>query len=186
MSKSFETYFSHNFGKLQLEPPLFYHAPVGIRFELGDPAEMDEEIYFKRVNYRAKRLFQEIFEPSDLIYLVVDKDTDSIRRYLKNKNLKYSLSMDSNSRIILKCKIEDLRCIRMLQAILNVDLIRKPRLRGQCWFINTRTNIIFHAYDDRGLDIVGNEASLLRSLYTQYQDWILDYDRAQIDHYFIE
>ncbi|EUJ31425.1 hypothetical protein PCORN_05186 [Listeria cornellensis FSL F6-0969] len=105
---------------------------------------------------------------------------------MKNKNLKYSLRMDSKERVILKCKIEDLRYIRMLQAILNVDLMRKPRLHGQCWFINTRTNIIFHAYDDRGLDIVGNESSSLRSLYEQYQDWILDYDREQIDNYFIE
>lgn len=91
--------------------------------------------------------------------------------------LEFESRRTTKDRIILKCKIEDVRYVRMLQAILNVDFIRKPRLHGRCWFINTRTNIIFHAYDDRGVDIVGNETHSLRPLYEQYKDWVLDYDR---------
>ena len=39
-------------------------------------------------------------------------------------------------------------------------------------------------YDDRGLDIVSADNETLRPIYNKHNDWILDYDREQIDRQF--
>lgn len=36
-------------------------------------------------------------------------------------------------------------------------------------------------YDDRGLDIISTDQETLRLIYKKHNDWILDYDREQID-----
>jgi Domain of unknown function (DUF3885) len=43
--------------------------------------------------------------------------------------------------------------------------------------------ILFHPYDDRGMDIIGNK-SLTKQIYEKFNDWLLDYDRTVMDNYF--
>ena len=53
-------------------------------------------------------------------------------------------------------------------------------MHGDTFFLNQRTGIIFHMYDDRGIDIIAPEAAVLRHLYETHKDLILDYDREKI------
>ena len=46
LAKRFE-HILHDLGMAGLEHPLFYHAPVGIRFEIGG----DEPVYLESVSY---------------------------------------------------------------------------------------------------------------------------------------
>ena len=39
-------------------------------------------------------------------------------------------------------------------------------------------------YDDRGLDIISADKEILGPIYKKQKDWILDYDREQIDKQF--
>lgn len=39
-------------------------------------------------------------------------------------------------------------------------------------------------YDDRGLDVVAKNKENLQKLYVMFNNWILDYDRKQIDETF--
>jgi hypothetical protein len=54
----------------------------------------------------------------------------------------------------------------------------------EVFFINTENQVIFYLYDDRGLDIVAKEKRVLSDLYHRYNDWILVYDRREIDQVF--
>jgi len=44
--------------------------------------------------------------------------------------------------------------------------------------------MIYHLYDDRGCDVIASNKENLRPLYEELNDWILDYDREQIDTIF--
>lgn len=44
----------------------------------------------------------------------------------------------------------------------------------------------FSKYDDRGLDIVASERETLKSIYEQYNKWILDFDRKRVEEIFDE
>ena len=69
----------------------------------------------------------------------------------------------------------------ILQGIANADRARYPAIRGRVYFINRRTNVIMHMYDDRGLDIIAQSKDALDGLYGNFNDWILDHDRARVD-----
>ncbi len=43
---------------------------------------------------------------------------------------------------------------------------------------------IFHGYDDRGCDLLATSPDSIREFYEEYNDWILDYDRDNIDKIF--
>ena len=51
LAKRFE-HILHDLGMAGLEHPLFYHAPVGIRFEIGG----EEPIYLDRLTIRSQPL----------------------------------------------------------------------------------------------------------------------------------
>jgi len=41
-------------------------------------------------------------------------------------------------------------------------------------------------YDDRALDAIATQSKTLLNLYRAFNDWILDYDRRQVDRLFDE
>lgn len=43
--------------------------------------------------------------------------------------------------------------------------------------------ILFHPYDDRGMDIIGNK-NLTKQIHEKFNGWLLDYDRIVMDNYF--
>ncbi|MDQ0185270.1 DUF3885 domain-containing protein [Cytobacillus sp. FSL R5-0569] len=44
--------------------------------------------------------------------------------------------------------------------------------------------MIYHLYDDRGWDVIASNQEDLDLLYEELNNWILDYDREQIDKIF--
>lgn len=44
--------------------------------------------------------------------------------------------------------------------------------------------VMFHLYDDRGLDIISADCDRLFPIYQKFNEWILDYDREKIDAVF--
>lgn len=46
---------------------------------------------------------------------------------------------------------------------------------------NLELGIIINPYDDRGMDVFGPNHDLLKKLYNKRNDWLLDYDREQMD-----
>jgi hypothetical protein len=75
---------------------------------------------------------------------------------------------------------------QIFQAIANSDHGRIPSIAGGVYIIDDRAKLIMHMYDDRGLDVIAADASMLVGLYKGFGDWILDNQRLKIDLRFKE
>lgn len=94
-------------------------------------------------------------------------------------------------RFVLSCKKSDIRYHQLLSAISYEDFPHPSRiLRRNCssgydiYFVNRTQKMIYHFYDDRGCDVIASNKEDLRQLYIACHDWILDYDRVEIDQLF--
>ncbi|MGG4380541.1 DUF3885 domain-containing protein [Priestia megaterium] len=91
-------------------------------------------------------------------------------------------------RFVLSCKKTELRYAQLLKAINYEDfahpstiLKSNPQSGYDIYFINLSKKMIFHLYDDRGCDVLASSKESIRFLYEEYSNWILDYDREEID-----
>lgn len=204
---------AEHFSNLKLRPPLFYNWDIGIRFELGVEWKREyyypNNPYILGCYKRAITLFEALHSPTNDIFVVMDvNDFDkgkNIKHKLKNfspyveKSLLYRLNYQimpyifpeddeegsyKTHRFTLKCKTSDFKYIPLLKAICNQDLGLKPRIFHRVYFININKKTIFHVYDDRGCDLLATSPETIRDIYERYNDWILDYDKNQIDKVF--
>ncbi|WP_076370665.1 DUF3885 domain-containing protein [Peribacillus simplex] len=200
---------NENFPNLELRPPLFYTWKTGIRFELGVDYDSDyayeNSPYLQGVYKRAITLFKSLHSHKDDIYIVVDVNdysdgfkhkSNTFSRYIKEKPLLYRLNQTTTfhdddeegtyktHRFTLKCRTSDFKYIPMLKAICNQDMGIRPSIFNRVYFININRKTIFHVYDDRGCDLLATSPETIRDVYDKYNDWILDYDRNEIDEGF--
>lgn len=202
-------FMNENFPNLELRPPVFYSWKIGIRFELGVDYDSDfayeNSPYLQGVYKRSITLFKSLHSNNDDIYIVVDvRDyadnfklkSKTFSRYIKKKSVLYGLNQKTiihdddeegtykTHRFTLKCKTSDFNYIPMLKAICNQDMGIRPSIFNMVYFININRKTIFHVYDDRGCDLVATSPETIRDVYDNYNDWILAYDRNEIDGVF--
>lgn len=202
-------FMNENFPNLELRPPVFYNWKIGIRFELGVDYDSDfayeNSPYLQGVYKRAITLFKSLHSNNDDIYIVVDVSdyaddfklkSKTFSRYIKGKSVLYGLNQKTiihdddeegtykTHRFTLKCKTSDFKYISMLKAICNQDMGIRPSIFNMVYFININRKTIFHVYDDRGCDLLATSRETIRDVYDKYNDWILAYDRNEIDGVF--
>jgi hypothetical protein len=206
-----QEYLQYHFPKLSIEPPLFYNATFGIRFELGVPyRSIDDPTYFKTVHLRSTMLFNEIFNDYEELFVLVktyrsvepfeafNQGIDVFPKFLTDKKLMREVECFRTEKhfeedgqlsgithhFSLNILKKDLNYIGLLKAIGNQDFGIHPFVTDRIYFIEARKHVIFHMYDDCGLDVVSNNKQALLQLYTKFNRWILDYDREAIDNTF--
>lgn len=169
--------------------------------------------YFQEVINRASTIFQTAFDISDQVFLVymdckyrrrkikfsnfIFKQIDNFKKtevsFLKEKRLyEPDDKFDIQNVAIIKLTADRINHKNILTAIGNSDFPpRQPRLDNngfltnkEVYFVNINKKLIFHMYDDRGLDLISADREILRPIYKRHNDWILDYDRKQIDKQF--
>ncbi|KGX91117.1 hypothetical protein N781_05350 [Pontibacillus halophilus JSM 076056 = DSM 19796] len=206
-------FMNENYPNLELRPPLLYSWGIGIRFELGaeQKGEYDHpnNPYVSECYERAIALFESLHSPTEEILVVMD-----VNDLNKGKNLKHQLKNFPNyvkksllfrlkhqalpyifpeddeegtfktHRFTLRCKTSDLKYVPLLKAICNQDLGLKPFIHHRVYFININRKTIFHVYDDRGCDLLATSPATIKGTYIRHNDWILDYDRPEIDKVF--
>ncbi|WP_332698951.1 DUF3885 domain-containing protein [Halalkalibacter lacteus] len=210
----FNDYINENFSNLKLRPPLFYSWGIGIRFELGVEGNREYDYenspYVQGVYERAITLFKSLHSQDEEIFVVVDvNDFGDGRSYkqkarvfspyvyerlvlykLKHTEIPYIFPEDNEDgkykthRFTLKCKTSDIKYIPLLKAICNQDLGIQPSIFHRIYFLNIKRATIFHVYDDRGCDLLATSPEAIQDIYNKYNDWILDYDRNEIDKVF--
>ena len=190
----------------ELEVPIFYNAPIGIRFEIGDA----EKIYLKRGKInpayieqaanRASKIYQHL-PTFDLLRIDIYPDERSFQQRPLNLNdftniglplpkekmcEKIIMDDDEYKRDSLYWELssQEIDIDKLLAEIIKADIGGFNELASAVYFINTKEKILYHLYDDRGLDVVANTAKSLRTLYDEYNSWILVYDRDEIDKVF--
>ena len=198
IKQEYKQFLEENFNGLKIKMPLFYNWENGLRFDL-QVGDTNTEGYFEEVIKRSSALFRSSFSKTDRVFIVLNQykiKRSKIRSSnyafqqiaeLKKSEVDYSTVRqlyepdDMWNRAISKVAIERINYENILKAIANTDFSREPRIDSQIFFINIDKMLLFNMYDDRGLDIVAKDIETLRPLYTEFNAWILDYDRNVID-----
>jgi len=211
---SIQKYIEENLSNIKFEPPLFYNSSIGIRFELGLPYHwLDDEAYFKIVGERARVLFDSIFNENNRLYVVyvsfepiksldgyiegeVDFFSTFFNDYLLGKveNFQIAEEFDEDTNELIgytksygvSCALTDINYNSILGILGGYSNEKDLYICGRVYFIEPTRNIVYHIYDNRGLDVVSPSKESIHYLYREYNDWILNYDREIIDNIFAD
>lgn len=194
-------------GMAALEHPLFYHGPVGIRFAIGggEPVYLDTEprtpnpAYVNGALKRARTIYEKLPEPPDLLRIDGCPDEEDADTLISTICRRAGLPAPHQQKIEAAA-LPDQPPFRQLQLYWDLSelkfcpesLLREIILGdigGWPGFVSSvylagPGPILYHLYDDRGLDVLGGTRELLLPLYHRFHSWILDYDREQIDRVF--
>lgn len=183
-SERFETSIQQ-IGLKDLPCAVFYSAPYGIRFQIGG----DEKIYLgdhrkpngtyiENAVERALRIYVQL--PTSPNILRIDECPDlSIPGLPKPDQIVGNSSYWSIPK-------EPVFLRKLFREIVKteIDSTGVESLVSNVYFLNSEMNVLFHLYDDRGVDVVAADVECLRPLYESCKVWILDYDREKIDQVF--
>lgn len=204
LEQELESFLRHYFKVSNLERPLFYNFPIGIRFEIGVESTKTKE-YEQIGNFRANEIFNSLFKENDRILLIVDhyeaeeKDyygcsikriSSLIRDYSDTACcfIKHIIDNEEVSikRYIYKTKVSDLKIKKLIMMIIKDDFKKLSinKMNSVVYIINMDNATIYFLYDDRGLDIISHRLATIAPIYYKYSKWILDYDRNKIDSLF--
>ena len=59
-------------------------------------------------------------------------------------------------------------------------------LSSAVFFFDTTRHLLFHPYDDRGVDVVGETTEDIRFLYEDCKNWLLEYDMERMQTTFAQ
>ena len=206
-------YIKNNLQGFSIRKPAYGQLEYSLRFQLGpdEPSPYDHvteicnEGYFEEVFNRATTIFEAVFEKEDNVIVIYQEfawKKHRIRRYnyffkqfqefswgdirFKKVHQVYGVDhADKWNRAIFEIKAKHINYQNIIRGISNQDFwIRKPSVDGEVLLINTDKNIIYHMYDDRGLDVISSEKKAVQPIYEKYKNWILDYNREEINEIF--
>ncbi len=73
---------------------------------------------------------------------------------------------------------------KLIRGRANLEMGFEPAIPQDIYYYSITNEIGFRIYDDRGCDIWSNDKEKLRPIYKSLNEWILDYNRPEIDEYF--
>ena len=211
IKQTYRLFLQNNFAGLKLRKPLFYSWDYGLRFDLQDKKlKTSDDEYFAEAVRRAAEIFETVFAGSDrIIFVFMDykwrrrkirhtnyafRQIDNLDKseifYTKEASVYYQ--NDAFNFALIKLTADRINYKNILTAIAHSDFSpRRPRLDNYgmftdkaIFFFNLDKKLIFHMYDDRGLDVIAADKEILRPIYKKHNDLILDYDRERIDKQF--
>lgn len=206
--QEYSQFLRDNFQGPRIRQPLFYNWDVSLRFNL-QLEKPGSDAYFSEVLLRANTLYEASFNDQDTAFFIL-LDYKYRRRKIRFLNYcfqqikelkKYEVEYskinnvyeptgkiaETWNRAVIKTTSNRINYKKIFTAIANMDFPpRKPRLKflscEEIYFINVDKKLIFHMYDDRGLDLIAADVETLRPIYDKFNHWILDNDREKIDN----
>ncbi|WP_099876031.1 DUF3885 domain-containing protein [Streptococcus suis] len=187
------------FGEQQLVGPFFYATPLALKFEVG-PAEeaetLPKKVYLDRAYARAVELLERASSAYDYVVLSLLQEEDrDIDTYLWHFSSKFNFDKVPEPELI---EVEDwtgevLVFERYLFPIADQDLkdllweiIKADHggfnyLSSSVLFLSSKDKVIYHCYDDRGVDIAVVDDDKRRQLFTDCYDLLFDYDMEEME-----
>jgi len=182
-----------------------YWSDINIRFELGQPYRNGSNRRIMQVNKRVITIFEELFEPTDFIYVVI-KDWGShedpmfgnttpeyLYELLQGSTLEEETFFDidededeEGNKIKVKSEyqfkvtsgmVSSIPYKKIFEGISHYEQGREPSIGQRVYMISKVKNILFHMYDDRGCIAHSPTKEHLKHLYIKYNDWVVDYWR---------
>lgn len=189
------------FGMHALKHPLFYHAPIAIRFEIGgaEPVYLEaggtNPAYICGALTRALSIYEALPEKPHILRIDGYPDGETKEELTKiicrhtglpePHEIRTETIEEKAERLELYWNLSQMDFVpeTLLREIIRSDIGGWNGLSSNVFFLADGP-VLYHLYDDRGLDVLGGTQETLLPLYTRFSDWILDYDRAQIDAVF--
>ena len=78
----------------------------------------------------------------------------------------------------------DLKSKEIIEGIANLEMGFEPYITQDIVFFCPLTTNALNIYDDRGCDVWSNDKEHLRIIYKRLNNWILEYNRKEIDEKF--
>ena len=183
------------------ERPLFYSYHGGLRFELSEGGTYINQ--FLTANQKADEICQAIFKQQETVTVCLKfygskklLGSLSVFRALKELNI----LMPKNSQHWSEPDEEDDDFYHYIAFNASREIIKsllwcacasdfgyiKPNPGIVVYLFNLDLEVVAFPYDDRGMDVVGNNHSFLKSLYTEFNQYLLAYDRESMEATFNE
>ncbi len=193
------------FGGALFERPLFYSYPGGLRFALS--AGETSIAQFLVALEKAQVIAGDVFPAAETFTLCLRAHgrgrgwecRDLLRdirrlgiampseRALWVELLDVAEWHDDNepmSAVTLAFQLPGELLRNVLWGALAQDLAIMPRLPCAAYLLNLRTGVALFPYDDRGMDVVGPNAAVLKGLYARRHAWLLPYDLPLMEETF--
>jgi hypothetical protein len=195
-----------------LEHPVFYNCPIAVRFELGceTPVYLDNSSYddmaanpeyVEASLQRAKTIYTALPQVPNLLRIDTYPNEDasgygnkfdlSVFQKLisfPHEQRQVQIKDGDEQHTVLQlywdlCDI-DFSPDLLLREIIKADLGGISALASSVYFANTEEVYLYHVYDDRGADLVAERKETLCPVYQNLNQWILEYNRKEIDKLF--
>lgn len=186
------------FGSAALEWALFYQNTPALRFELSGGGGCIE--MFTRAYDRAREILSAAFADTAELTVVFAHTCggDTGERSLVLSSIRdcgiriprpYATwtegpDEDDLYRAFLAFRAGRGMMNRLLWGALATEMGIHPGLPCRVYLADVERGILAFPYDDRGMDVIGPNHSLLRELYTRFNPWLLDHDRERMDGFF--
>lgn len=197
-------------GMTELAHPIFDHAPICIRFQIG---ENGAEVYRKQsgrgfsVNpdyvkaclNRSIRIYDSLRTPPDILviegYLYEDDTTEAFVSSVRSATdlpqpdeMKCEICRDEEDafeHVFLFWKLNDFQPNKVLKEIIQADLgSGNYFLTSSVYFVSMDDTVLFHLYDDRGADLAAGKKETIQYIYQNLNEWVVDYDREKMERIF--
>ncbi|MGQ7656719.1 DUF3885 domain-containing protein [Streptococcus suis] len=186
------------FGEHQLVGPFFYSTPLALKFEVG-PAEeaetLPKKVYLDRAYARAVELLEQASSAYDYVILSLLRQEDrDIDTYLWHFTSKFNFNKCPEpelievedwtgevlvfERYLFPVADQDLKAL--LREIIKADHGGFNYLSSSVFFLSSKEKVIYHCYDDRGVDIAVVDDDKRRQLFTDCYDLLFDYDMEEM------
>ncbi|HEM6179783.1 TPA: DUF3885 domain-containing protein [Streptococcus suis] len=187
------------FGEHQLVGPFFYATPLALKFEVG-PAEeaetLPKKVYLDRAYARAVELLERASSAYDYVILSLLRQEDrDIDTYLWHFTSKFNFDKCPEpelievedwtgevlvyERYLFPVADQDLKAL--LKEIIKADHGGFHYLSASLIFLSSKEKVLYHCYDDRGVDVAVVDDDKRRQLFTDCHDLLFDYDMEEME-----
>lgn len=198
------------FGMEKLTKPIFNNSKIAIRFNIGDngnDAFIDRESENMSVNPdyisacldRVLKIYNSMSNAPDLLviegYTINGKSAEKfVSSVLTTTGLPYPDEINSEivredhseyNHLFLLWNLNDFQPDKLLREIILCDFeVGNYLLSSSVYFVSTTDKVLFHLYDDRGVDLVADKKEKIQNIYDELNDLISDYNVEEIDTIF--
>jgi Domain of unknown function (DUF3885) len=214
LKREYRQFISSNFNDLKFGTRSLYSRELLLRFDLQE-GNTNTDAYFHEVNRCVNELFESCFSASDEVFIeysditsnrrkirfsnflfkqVEDLTCSDVHFYKEKRQLEPFAPFDKTNIAIIKTTSAKTNHTKILQAISHIDFPRRqPQLsrtrrfsHKEVHFININRKLIFHMYDDRGVDIIAADKKYLQTIYRNHHEWISEYVKEKTELLFKE
>ncbi len=190
------------FKEKAFERPLFYSYEGGLRFELSEGGSYINQ--FLTANQKADEICRAIFKQQETVTVCLNfygskklLGSLSVFRELKELNILIPKNSEHWSEpdeedddfyshyIAFSASKEIIKNLLWCACASDFGYIQ-PNPGVVVYLFNFDQEVVVFPYDDRGMDVVGNNHSFLKSLYTKFNQYLLGYDRESMEATFNE